>query len=119
MLSCAPLFQSASRAALSASSLSDIPSCPPQTHSEKAGTPWVNLVAVQGFEPPTPPPTPLTEFQRLPRKEPMNSGFSGESSGGALRHQLELMGEMLHRTGTASGNARHRVTRSRSRRAVP
>jgi hypothetical protein len=36
----------------------------------------------------------------------MNTGFSGGASGGAFQRPLELLGEMLHRTGTATGNAR-------------
>jgi hypothetical protein len=35
----------------------------------------------------------------------MNMRLSDEASGGSFRHQLELLGEMLHRTGTATGTA--------------
>ena len=36
----------------------------------------------------------------------MNTEFSGDASHGAFRPQLELLGEMLRRTGTATGTAR-------------
>ena len=48
----------------------------------------------------------------------MNTGFSGEAVGGPFGHPLEFFGEMLHPTGTATGNARRRVTRGPTCRSV-
>lgn len=49
----------------------------------------------------------------------MNTGFSGEAAGGAFGQPLEFFGEMLRPTGTATGTAHDRVTRSCTRRAAP